>query len=309
MISYYLKTARDKELQVLDDYQLGAWVCVEHPTRAEISELTEKFQLNPGNMHDALDKDEMPRLDNDGDYNYIYTSYVHSIEEKESTTLPVLFVIGPKLFMTISHNNMSHLDEFREEKIEFVTTQHTELFLLLLGRISIQYEDFVSRISKHIQRIRSRLRSHNIAREDFVDFVVIEDDLNELLSVLKPMSAVLRRLSLGHYIPMQKKDRDILEDLLLNNEQTAEACLSNTKTIVNIREAYSTITSNELNRTMKILTVATVLMALPNVVFSMYGMNLGLPFAELPFGYFIVVGITFVVMVVTIIVAKVKKVF
>ena len=85
--------------------------------------------------------------------------------------------------------------------------------------------------------------------------------------------------------------------------------MSNTKTIVNIREAYSTITSNELNRTMKILTVATMLMALPNVIFSMYGMNVNLPFAHHPLAYFIVVGTTLLIVALAVWFAKKKRIF
>lgn len=309
MISYYFKPAHNKELQVLDEYRPGAWVSVEHPTRVEIAQLTEQFQLNAGNMKDALDKDEMPRLDSDNGYNYIYTSYVFSTDEQEATTLPILFVIGEDLFITVAFKDMPHLDKFLEGNLSFATNKPTELFLLALEQIVSQYDEFINKISKHIQRIRSQLRSHSVAREDFVDFVVIEDDLNELLSVLQPLSAMLRRLSLGHYIDVQKTDKEIIEDLLLTSEQSIESCTSNIKTIGNIREAYSTISSNELNRTMKVLTIATVLIALPNVFFGMFGMNVRLPFADHPDGYFIIIGVTLVVMLITIWFAKIKKIF
>ncbi len=308
MISYYLKPAHNKELQVLEEYSPGAWVSVEHPTRVEIAQLTEQFKLNAGNMKDALDRDEMPRLDSDNGYNYIYTSYIFSTDEKEATTLPILFVIGEDLFMTVAYKDMPGLDKFLDGSVSFATNKPTELFLLMLEQIVGQYDEFINKISKHIQRIRGQLRSHSVAREDFVDFVVIEDDLNELLSVLQPLSAMLRRLSLGHYINVQKADKDFIEDLLLNSEQSIQACTSNIKTIGNIREAYSTIASNELNRTMKILTIATVLIALPNVFFGMYGMNVRLPFADHPDGYFIIIGATLLVMLVTIWVAKLKKI-
>lgn len=308
MISYYFKSIRTKEVQVLDDYRPGAWVSVEHPTEAEIASLSRQFNLDLGDLEDALDEDEMPRLERDGDHNYIYIRHVYSGTEHESTTSPILFVVGPELFLTIAYRSMPRLERFLSGEVEFATTQRTKLLLLMLDEIVDQYEVFINKVSRRIQIIRNQLRSHSVAREDFVDFVVIEDELNEFLSVLQPMSAILRRLSLGRHIQVFEQDKDLIEDLLLNNEQSIEACTSNIKTIVNIREAYSTIASNELNRTMKILTIATVLIALPNVFFGMYGMNVQLPFAETPFGYFIVVGVTGIVMLVTIIVAKAKKI-
>jgi magnesium transporter len=102
------------------------------------------------------------------------------------------------------------------------------------------------------------------------------------LSALIPTNATLRRLLLGRYMPLFEEDQDIVEDLLLNNEQSIEACNSNLKSVANIRDAYSSISANNLNRTIKILTIATVMIAIPNLFFSMYGMNIDLPFQHHP---------------------------
>ncbi len=308
MISYYFKSIRSKDVQVLDEYRPGAWVSVEHPTKAEMRQLATQFSLDIGDLEDALDEDEMPRLERDGDTNFIFVRHVHTGEEQETTTSPVLFVIGPELFMTIAYRSLPRLERFMSGQIDFATTQRTKLVLLILAEIVDQYEVFINKVSRRIQIIRTQLRSHTVQKEDFVDFVLIEDELNEFLSALQPMTAILRRLSLGRHVSVFEQDKDLIEDLLLNNEQSIEACLSNIKTIVNIREAYATIASNELNRTMKILTAATVLIALPNVFFGMYGMNVQLPFGDHPFGYFFVVGITLLVMLLVVLFARAKKI-
>lgn len=146
-----------------------------------------------------------------------------------------------------------------------------------MHQIVEQYDAYITLTSKQIKVIRNRLRGHEISNQDFIDFVTIEDELNEFLSALVPTNATLRRLSLGRYIPLFEEDKDIVEDLLLSNEQSIEASNSNIKSIINIRQAYSSISSNNLNRTIKILTFATVIVALPNTIFGMYGMNIVLP--------------------------------
>jgi magnesium transporter len=93
-------------------------------------------------------------------------------------------------------------------------------------------------------------------------------------------------------MPLFEQDQDIIEDLLLSNEQSVEACNSNIKSIINIREAYSSISSNNLNHTMKILTVATVMIALPNLFYGMFGMNVTLPFQHEPWAYWLITGFT-----------------
>jgi magnesium transporter len=309
MITYYYKNLRSKQLMTLDEYQPGSWVCVEKPTPEEIDFLVEKFQLDPGHMADSLDPDEMPRLEKEGDMTYIFVRYAFTNEEMELSTSPLVFVVGPEVLITVALHNLPRLQRFVSGKVQFHTTQRTKLVLQILDQIVDQYEVFINNVGRQIKIIRSRLRSHNVANQDFIDFVVIEDELNEFLSALLPTTAILRRLLLGRHIPLYDQDQDIVEDLLLNNEQSIEGCNSNVKSIINIREAYSTISSNNLNRSMKILTGATVIIALPNVFFGMYGMNVTLPMQDNPWAYFMVVGATLFVTIGIFLIARAKKIF
>tara|TARA_B100002049_G_scaffold218197_1_gene185191 strand:+ start:760 stop:1689 length:930 start_codon:yes stop_codon:yes gene_type:complete len=309
MITYYHKNIRSKNLSVLDTYKQGAWVCVENPSEDEIDELVKKFNLDAGHMEDALDADEMPRLEREGELTYIFVRYAYTNDDLELTTSPLLFVIGPDLLITVSLNSLPRLQRFTSGKIPFSTTQRTKLVLQILDQIVDQYEVFVNNISKQIKLIRTRLRSHDVVNQDFIDFVLIEDELNEFLSAMQPTTAILRRLMLGRHIPLFEEDQELIEDLLLNNEQSIEGCRSNVKSVINIREAYSTIASNNLNRSMKILTAATVIIALPNVLYGMFGMNVALPFQNAPWAYAAIVATTVVLMIAIFLVGRAKRIF
>jgi len=292
MIKYYYKSLRTQYMQELEGYKRGAWVYAEAPSHRELELLADKFNLELGHLQDALDEDEMPRLEKEGENSYIFVRFAYKNTDNELETVPLLFVFGEDAVITISLVRLPVLDVFLSGKVEFATTQRTKLVLQILHQIVEQYDTFINGTSKQIKLIRSRLRGHEISNKDFVDFVTIEDELNEFLGALLPTNATLRRLLLGRHIPLFEEDQDIVEDLLLNNEQSIEACNSNIKSIVNIRQAYSSISSNNLNRTMRILTTATVIVALPNVFYGMYGMNVTLPFQEEPWIYNAVVGFT-----------------
>lgn len=309
MITYYYKNIRSKSLSTLEEYKPGAWVCVENPSEEEVEGLVKRFNLDAGHLEDAMDADEMPRLEREGDLTYIFVRYAYTNDELELTTSPLLFVVGSDLMITIALNSLPRLQRFTSGKIEFSTTQRTKLVLQILDQIVDQYEVFINNISRQIKLIRTRLRSHDVANQDFIDFVLIEDELNEFLSAMLPTTAILRRLMLGRHIPLFEEDQELVEDLLLNNEQSIEGCRSNVKSIINIREAYSTIASNNLNRTMKLLTAATVLLTLPNVFFGMYGMNVQLPFAESPWAYFGVVVAAGAAIVAVFLFARAKRIF
>jgi magnesium transporter len=297
MVTYYYKNMRSEHVRELDQYHPGSWVCATDPSQDELDGLISQFNLDPGHMQDAIDLDEMPRLEQEGDLTYIFVRYAYTNEDMELSTAPLLFIIGPSTFITVSPKVLPRLQRFLTGKVEFTTTHRTKLALQILDQIVDQYEVFINNISRQIKVIRERLRVHAVGNQDFIDFVLIEDELNEFLSALMPTTAILRRLMLGRHIPLFTEDQDIVEDLLLNNEQSIEGCQSNIKSIINIRGAYSTIASNNLNRTMKILTSATVLIALPNLFFSMYGMNIALPFQHANNA---VVGLMIVILLTTI---------
>ncbi|MGH7196841.1 MAG: magnesium transporter CorA family protein [Candidatus Saccharimonadales bacterium] len=309
MIKYYYKNLRAKQVNELDSYQPGCWVYAQAPTQEEVDFLIKRFKLDPGHMEDALDPDEMPRLEKEGELTYIFVRYAYTNEDLELTTAPLLFVVGHDILLTVAPGDLPRFQRFMTSKLNFATTQRTKLVLLILNQIVDQYEVFINNIGRQIKIIRSRLKGHEIGNQDFIDFVLIEDELNEFLSALLPTTAILRRLLLGRHIPLFEEDQDLVEDLLLNNEQSIEGCRSHVKSIVNIREAYSTISSNNLNRSMKILTAATVLITLPNVLYGMYGMNIQLPIQNEVWAYPVIVGSSILLAIVVFVIARKKRIF
>jgi magnesium transporter len=309
MIKYYYKNLRTKKVGELETYHPGAWVYVESPTADEVDFLVKHFKLNEGHIADALDPDEMPRLERENDLSYIYMRYAYTAKDLELTTAPLMFIVGKDLFITIARGRLPQIDRFLNGEIAFATTQRTKLLLQIMNQISDQYETYINTIARQISIVRTRLKVHEIKNQDFVDFVLIEEELNDFLSAMLPTTALLRRLTLGKYIPLFEEDTEIVEDLLLNNEQSIEGCRAHIKTVANIRQAYSTISSNNLNQTMRILTAATVLITLPNIIYGMYGMNISLPFQDEEWAYFFVLGLSLGISAFIYFVGKRKRVF
>lgn len=304
MIKYFHKSLKSKLLKEHKEAQRGSWVYAEAPTKAEIEQLAKRFKLEPGHLEDALDEDEMPRLEREDGQSYIFIRFAYQ-KGGEIETAPLLIVFADEVIVTISPSHLPALETLRRGRVDFATTQRAKLVLLILSQISNQYDAYVNQTSRRIKAIRSRLRGHGITNQDLIDFVIIEDELNEFLASLVPNNATLRRLLIGQHIPLFEEDQDIVEDVLLNNEQSIEAIRSNLKSISNIRDAYTAISSNNLNRTITILTLATILVALPNVFFGMYGMNVGLPFEGNKLTFEIIVGINLALII--FIIAFVRK--
>lgn len=308
MIKYYYKTLRTDAVKQLDEPQRGTWVHVEAPNQDEITELVKRFNIEAGLLEDALDEDEVPRLEREGDQSYIFVRYAYQNQDGEMDTAPLLIMFDTEVVVTVSLFHLPAVEALTSRRGSFATTQRAKLILLILSHISEQYDTSISQTSRKIKSIRSRLRAQGITNQDLINFVTLEDELNEFLASLLPTNATLRRLLIGRHIPLFDEDQDIVEDLLLNNEQSIDAIRSNLRSIGNIREAYSAISTNNLNRTITLLTLATVLIALPNVFFGMYGMNIELPFQSQPWAYGLVVGLNVILISMIVLISRKKRI-
>jgi magnesium transporter len=308
MIKYFYKSLRSDKVKELSAPQRGTWVHAEAPTPAETEELAKRFGIELGYLEDALDEDEQPRFDREGEQGFIFVRYPYRRSDGDMDTAPLLIMFDSEVVMTVAPLSLQAVDQVLKGKVQFATTQRTKLILLILSNISEQYDVTISQTSRKIKGIRSRLRNQGITNQDFIDFATIEDELSEFLSSLQPTNATLRRLLAGRQLQMFEEDQDIVEDLLLNNEQSIEAIRSNLRSIANIREAYSAINANRLNRTLTILTVATILISVPGFAMGIYSLNIPLPFQHTNWIFWVIMGINVTLMSCIVYIARKKKV-
>lgn len=310
MINYFYRTHKDEgECQTLDSYKSGSWVHVESPVEDEIYEVAKEFNLEADILLDVLDENEMPRVEREGKDIYIFTRHAYTNDDLQISTSPILFVLTENTLVTISRLRFIRLDKFTSGRLTFSTKRHVELMLQLFDQIDDEYEAKLNSISRQIKSIRSRLRVEEIRNKDFIDFVTIEDVLNDFLSALSPTNSILRRLLLGRHLKLDDEDKDLVEDLLLNNEQSIVGCKSSLKTIVNIREAYSTIMSNNLNRIIRLLTILTVVISIPTLIASIYGMNVDLPLDDKSYAFSVVAGFSVAITAVLIVLFRKSRWF
>ncbi|MGB4800104.1 MAG: magnesium transporter CorA family protein [Candidatus Saccharimonadales bacterium] len=309
MIKYYYRSLRGSTMQELETFKPGSWVHAVAPNEMELEQLTERFELEPGYLEDALDEDEMSRLETENGQTYIFVRFAHRESDGSFETIPLLIVTTKTAILTISASTLPAFDVLTTGKWSVATTQKTKLVLLMLQAITEQYDTLISRTSRKIKSVRSRLREHTVTNQDFVDFFLIEDELNEFAASLQPNNAILRRLLRGHHLQLFEEDQDLVEDLLLSNEQSLENCNSNIKAIVGVRDAHNSISTNRLNQTMKILTFATLAVAIPNMFFGLYGMNVPLPLQHLAVAFWVIVTTSLLFTLIIFVTGRKRKVF
>jgi len=295
MVNYYFKSVRDEQLKKIGKFKTGSWIYVEDPDKKELSQLAKKLSLETGHLTDSTDPYEVPRLEIEKEAVYIFTRIPFSLENKieKITTVPLLVIISNNFIMTISQKPLYFIDKFLEGNIDFSTTQKTKLFLLIFSQINSSYNRNLTRIIRQVRTISIHLE--NIKNHDIVQFVMFEAVLNDFLSALNPTNNILKQLLSGKILKLYENDKDLTEDLFLSNNQLIERSQMNLNIISNIRNAYSTIMTNNLNRVIKFLTALTIILNVPMIISSFYGMNVSLPLAGSPMAFWQISSFTLII--------------
>ena len=313
MIRYYTKHSPAEEFQEISvpPPEGGVWVYAEHPTPEELLKLIERYKLDPNIIRDLHDRDELPRAELSGDSFYVFFRSAGRNKHGEVVTAPLLSVITPNTFLTFTAENTLAVEKIMGAATHAGISTYDPATLLIstLSAIVVDYEVLIQRTGRYIKDIGHRLRSHEVDNSDFVHFVTIEDNLNEYSHNLAEMLTVAERLVENKQYKLSIRDQEALNDTILHVKQLLSGVKSHALTIASIRNAYSTIANNTLNRRMKTLTVFTVLITLPNVFFGMYGMNVILPFQDQGWAYAFIVIFTMILVFTVYALAKRFKIF
>lgn len=298
MINIYYRSVKEAKAAVIGNFRHGSWIDVCDPAENEIEKIVELFGVDKSLLSDALDQFEVPRLEMENGITYVYTR-VPEKRENEIITMPLLIAIGKDFILTLSKGKFNFLEDFINGKKTVYTTEKIQFFLKLFFAVNERYNFFLHDINKRLRTIKIRLE--RIDTEDIVQFVEFERTLNDFLSALVPTNSVLQKLLIGRHIELYSKDKDLIEDLFLGNGQLIEMSKSTLKNVINIRDTYSNIMTHNLNRTMRILTSLTILLTIPTMIFSFFGMNVNLPYSSHQFSYLAVVCFTLLISLILII--------
>lgn len=287
MITHYFKTAQDPVLNMCDEPRAGIWTHVVAPTSEEFAHLVELYGLDDTIIEDINDVFEVPRFEHEGALSYFFTRYPYDVQDIDIETAPILIILGESFLITIAQQEVPFIEPFLKGKRDFYTTQKTKLFLEFMSELTVNYDRELTRTRKMVYRDMGRVRS--LRGRDIQRLVFYEQELNETISALVPTNAWLQQLTKGNYIQMFNEDRELLEDLLIDSSQLVDSAKSILKTIQNIRSATEATLTQNLNNTIRVLTATTIILTIPTLVSSLFGMNVPLPLAEYPYAFWLII--------------------
>ncbi|MBA7638680.1 hypothetical protein ES703_46336 [subsurface metagenome] len=279
MIEYYFKKKNEKEFTKLNEYSKRCWINVTNPTNEEINFLIEKFKLSKDNLIDGLDIHENPRFEIEDKKIYIYltTPTEKILSEYDSS---FLIIYSRELFMTFSKYSLEIIDKLLSIKRETTDFSFSRQLLKMLFILSRMFELSVRKIIRETKKNKKDL--NKLTNKDIAKLIQEEDKLNEYVSSFEAIIQTYNRILREKTINFFKKDAEIIEDLIIDLNETLSLCKSTIKSISNMRGYYSTKLSNDLNKKVTLLTIFTIFLTIPTLVAGVYGMNIILPMQNYP---------------------------
>lgn len=295
MIRMYNTNMETNKLEKVEEFKKGTWINMINPTDQEIKHVCEEIAINEDFIRYSLDYEEKARIDIEEDDNTILFIIDVPIIEKGNdgyiyTTMPIgMIVVRDDYFITVALKEVKVINNFENGYIKnFWTYKKSRFILQIMYNNSSEFLTYLKRINKETEIAESVLKS-SMKNRELLKLLNLEKGLVYITTSLRSNEAVMERTLKIKNIKLYEEDEDILEDAIIENKQAIEMSKIYSDILNGTMDAYASIISNNLNGVMKFLTSITIVLAVPTMISSFWGMNVDLPFQRSPFGFIIMI--------------------
>ena len=276
----------------LKTLESGAWINIVDPTPYELKVVGNLTEVEPDFLRSALDDEERSHIDIEDDNVMILTNVPVVRDTGSYDTLPLAIIVTEEHIITVCLEETPVLSYFNEKTARmFRTFKKTRFLFQILYRTATFYLRYLRQISNQSDEIESKLR-HSMNNQEILKLLELQKALTFFNASLRSNGAVLDKLmrlrtttSMQPMLKYYEEDEDLLEDVIIENKQAREMVEMYSKIMGRLADTFSSIISNNLNQVMKFLASVTILLAIPTVISSFFGMNVPVPMEETPFAF------------------------
>lgn len=298
MINIYNTNLENNQLEEINKIQKGCWVNLVSPSDEEIINVCSELKISTDYVKDSLDYEEKARIDTEEDDGTVLFVIDVPIIEKEGdsysySTMPLgVIIVRDDYIVTVSLRKSIVIEKFIKSKVKnFVTYMKSRFLFQIMLENSSAYLTYLKRINKETEIAESTLK-HSMKNRELLKMLSLEKSLVYFTTSIKSNEVVMEKTLRGKFIKLYEDDEDILEDAIIENKQAIEMGKIYSDILNGTMDAYASIISNNLNGVMKFLTSITIVLAIPTMVSSFWGMNVELPFQNNINGFAIMVAIS-----------------
>ncbi len=291
MLNIYKTT--EGGLETLDTIANGAWVNVVDPTPEEMEKLV-NWGMEMDFINYSLDQDEMPRMERDEDYTFILLRI--PIHQPDSdipyNTVPLgIMILGNKI-ISICRYDSDIFKPLTNGKHRFMKTgKRYRLTLYIFLETAARYLNLLREINRATEAVEDRLQKSTQNRE-LLELLKYQKSLTYFATALRSNEVMMERVQKTQLFNYYEEDQDLLEDVLTENQQAIQMTSINTEILSSMMDAFASIISNNLNVVLKALAALTIVLNVPTIIASFYGMNVALPGEGHPLAFLTVIGLS-----------------
>lgn len=302
----------DEKVNVLNEYESDCWIHLVAPTTQELSWVMTQTGVESDFLRAPLDEEERSRIDTENSQTLILvdTPLMETEgDDEEYVTIPMGIVLTEDCIITVCLKDAPLLKDFHKGRVRGFSTKKRNRFILqILYRNAARFLYYLRRIDKKSTYVEDELHK-SMKNKELISMLKLEKSLVYFSTSLKGNEAVLERLLRMTFIRQYPDDTELLEDVIIENKQAIEMCTIYRDILSGTMDAFASVISNNLNIVMKILTLITIIMTIPTIVASFWGMNVAVPFSENPLGFWLVIGISVLLSGIVAFIMKRKKMF
>ena len=310
MLSIYNTDLKTSKFEKIKEFRPGSWINLVNPTAEEIATVCSNLNIEDEFIKYPLDYEEQARIDIEDDM-ILFVIDVPVIEEtkegKSYSTMPLgLIVVRDEYFISVSLKKNRVIEAFEKGRVkEMYTYKKTRFLIQILYLNASYYLNDLKRINKEAENTVNGLKK-SMKNEDLRQLLNLENSLVYITTSLKANEIVMEKTARGKILKSYEEDDEILEDAIVENRQAIEMSKIYSEVLNGTMDAYASIISNNLNVVMKFLASITIVLSLPTLIASIWGMNVPLPFATNPYGFVIVCGISVLISIIAFVWLKKK---
>lgn len=290
------------------DATKGSWINLVNPDPDELALINILTEIPTDVLKTALDMEERSHVEIEDNYVFVVINIPALRGNDTYDTVPLGIFLTPDFIITVCLEESEVLYPFINNQVStFYTFKKTRFLFQILYRTAILFLRYLQQINRRTDDIEIQLR-HTTKNKDFFQLLELQKSMTYFSSALRTNGTVMERLlrlrghaSVRHLLKMYEEDEDLLEDVIIENKQAIEMVEMYSNILMNMMNAFTSIISNNLNNVMKMLAALTITLAVPTIIFSLWGTNVELPFQQDVHGFLFIVLIACVAMVIAII--------
>lgn len=290
----------NKGIKHLDQWESGCWIQVTCPVEDDVKYLIGELQIPDYFIEDISDTDERARYDYDEGWLMIILRIPHlkNIASRSPyTTVPLGILIKDDKIITICHQETKMMVDFISHQMRraegFIDA--TDLVFRLFLSASVWYLKYLKQVNGLIEKAKRNL-DRNIDNKDLTSLSRLQDSLTYFATSIRGNETLLSKLKFR--LPVDDLDAELIEDVNIEMQQAREMTQIYANILDSTMDTYANLINNNMNRVMRLLTSLNMIIMLPTLVASLFGMNLVNGMESTSWGFIVALAISVVLTVI-----------